>query len=301
MTRTLSLADDRWRVVIAPDPGACLVEAAAHIDGRFIALTRPTPPYAARSSNFASFLLAPYSNRIRDGRFSFGGRTHQLRYPEKHAIHGDVRDRPWRVTETSGTAAELEWDSRWWTDVNFPYPFAARVVHACVDGAYVTELSLTNVGVESMPAGGGFHPYFRRDPLGIGDGACLSFSAGGVYPTGALPIPTGAAAAIPQELDFGRSRDLPFALDHVYAGWSGLASITWPKSRIRLEIKSPPPLGHLVVFSPAGRDFFAVEPVSHATDAFNLADRGVEETGMFVILPGEKRTFRMEWRLYQSM
>ena len=48
-------------------------------------------------------------------------------------------------------------------------------------------------------------------------------------------------------------------------------------------------LGHvfaLVIFTPAGEDFFCAEPVSHCTDAFNLAAAGADGTGMAVLAPG---------------
>ena len=42
--------------------------------------------------------MVPFAGRIRDGRFTFAGRVHQLpRNLPPHAIHGTVFDRPWRV------------------------------------------------------------------------------------------------------------------------------------------------------------------------------------------------------------
>jgi aldose 1-epimerase len=43
---------------------------------------------------------------------------------------------------------------------------------------------------------------------------------------------------------------------------------------------------HLVVFT-APDGSLAVEPVTHATDGFNLMARGVEGTGVKVLEPGE--------------
>jgi aldose 1-epimerase len=42
-----------------------------------------------------------------------------------------------------------------------------------------------------------------------------------------------------------------------------------------------------VVYTPPGEAFFCVEPVSHITDAFNLAAAGRTDTGMLSLLPGE--------------
>jgi aldose 1-epimerase len=46
------------------------------------------------------------------------------------------------------------------------------------------------------------------------------------------------------------------------------------------------PLDYLVVFTPPGRSFFCAEPVSHVTDAFNLAEAGRADTGRQVLEPG---------------
>jgi aldose 1-epimerase len=54
-----------------------------------------------------------------------------------------------------------------------------------------------------------------------------------------------------------------------------------------------------VIYTPAGKDFFCVEPVSHCTDAVNLAAAGQSDTGLRVIEPGERFAadvrFRPRW------
>jgi aldose 1-epimerase len=54
----------------------------------------------------------------------------------------------------------------------------------------------------------------------------------------------------------------------------------------RLTMTATPPLDCLVVFTPPRRPFFCVEPVSHVTDAFNLAAAGRADTGMRVLEHG---------------
>jgi aldose 1-epimerase len=55
-----------------------------------------------------------------------------------------------------------------------------------------------------------------------------------------------------------------------------------------VRIEAEPIFGHLVVYIPDGRDFFAIEPVSHANDAVNRpADEG---NGFRILQPGETMT-----------
>jgi aldose 1-epimerase len=77
------------------------------------------------------------------------------------------------------------------------------------------------------------------------------------------------------------------ALDNCFVGWSRRATIDWPELGARLVIRAEPPLDCLVVYTPAGRPFFCLEPVSHVTDAFNLAAAGRRDSGMLVLEPGE--------------
>ena len=63
--------------------------------------------------------------------------------------------------------------------------------------------------------------------------------------------------------------------------------ITWPEQDLSLAITADPLFGHLVIYIPPGQDFFCVEPVSHVNDGFNLAERGVADTGVRVLAPGE--------------
>ena len=51
-----------------------------------------------------------------------------------------------------------------------------------------------------------------------------------------------------------------------------------------LEISASAIFGRLIVFVPPGQPFFAVEPVSHDTDAFN---RPGAQGGLRVLAPGE--------------
>ena len=52
--------------------------------------------------------------------------------------------------------------------------------------------------------------------------------------------------------------------------------------------------GFLVVYAPEGRDFLALEPVTHMTDAFNRAARGERGTGTRALRPGGAFSCTME-------
>ena len=57
---------------------------------------------------------------------------------------------------------------------------------------------------------------------------------------------------------------------------------------MKLNVASSPNLGHFVVYTPPGKDFFCAEPVSHMPDAINRMDE--PEHGLIVLHPGETMT-----------
>jgi aldose 1-epimerase len=282
----LELASASLRLRLVPAIGASLLSLELRHRGAWVRVTRPAPEPLARSSDSACFLLVPYSNRIRDGRFSFDGKTYQLLHTEKHAIHGDVRDRAWRIVCHDAASVRLAFDSREHADVNFPFPFTAEVTYRLDGAVFVSTLRVTNSGSERMPAGLGFHPYFERALGGARELVELKLAVGGVYP-GDTPLPTGPPVPLAAAQDFSRARPLDVALDHCFAGWDGHARLRWPVTGVLAELQASPALRHVIVYSPAGQPFFALEPVSNANDGFNLYAAGQRDTGVVALAKDE--------------
>ena len=133
-----------------------------------------------------------------------------------------------------------------------------------------------------MPAGIGLHPYFPRTA-----GVTLRTRLDHVWLPDERKIPE-ERAPLPAAWDFTIGlRVAALELDHCFGGWDGRAEIRWPESGLTLGIETDPVFGRLVIYVPAGEDFFCVEPVSNANDGFNLLDRGVRGTGVRVLAPGE--------------
>ena len=133
-----------------------------------------------------------------------------------------------------------------------------------------------------MPAGIGWHPYFPRAA-----DTTLTARVAGLWLTDADVLPV-AHVTPPPDRDPGRGLAVDrVALDNVFTGWDGQAMIAWPERGVRLQMAASPPVRSLVVYTPPACPFFCAEPVSHATDAFNLAATGRTDTGMLTVPPGE--------------
>jgi aldose 1-epimerase len=288
---TIQLENESLRLGLHTGYGGSVVELSARLGGDWLeVMRRPLSEPLESASHASSFVVAPYSNRIRDARFEFEGQTHQLRDPERHAMHGDVRNRPVKVAEQSSDRAVVRLDSKDHEDINFPFPFTLHTTYALEGATLTSQVELTNTGDRRMPAGFGYHPYFPRS-LVDGEEVELQLSVTGVYPwDGDLPVPPGPPEPLGPGQDFSSQTALEAVLDHCFAGWDRKATITWPKRGVRLVLEADEALGHVIVFAPEGKPFFALEPVTNANDGFNLLARGQEGSGVVVLEPGQSLT-----------
>lgn len=282
----VDLATESIRVTVAPDRGGSLLALAVRRGDAWLELM---PDGRAAGARPSSWLMLPYSNRIRDGRFTFRGETHQLRNAKNHAIHGDVRNRPWTVAEQGTARIVLAFDSHEAPDFDWPWPIRARVEIAIEGDALVQRLALENRGDTPMPAGFGWHPYFRRVVSREGEPVELAFRATGRYPDSEPDgLPDGQAIPLPPELDYSSRKAVPAdGLDACFAGFDGKAELAWPESRVRLLFECTPNVTHLICFAPADRPVIAVEPAANASDGVNLRAAGLEGTGVIELAPGE--------------
>lgn len=113
-------------------------------------------------------LLMPWPNRIRDGRYSFGGKEQQLALTEpsrQNASHGLVRWVAWSVVSHEVDRLELSYFLP--AQTGYPWALDLRVTYEVdPDGLRVTQAA-TNLADSPVPYASGAHPY-----LVAGDGSC---------------------------------------------------------------------------------------------------------------------------------
>lgn len=237
------------------------------------------------------FPLVPFSNRVADASFSFGGQRYALPRnfpPEPHAIHGQGWQTAWTVLEAGATTARLGFDHAVGAT---PLTYRAEQTFALDDDGLTIAIGVTNTGDGPMPAGIGLHSYFVRT-----EGVTLRASPAHVWLADARKLPE-EQVLVPAHWDFaGAARVSPLSLDHCFGGWDGKAEIRWPETGVSLRIDADPVFGHVVVYVPPGEDFFCVEPVSHVNDGFNLLARGVRGTGVRILAAGDSLSGTIRFR-----
>lgn len=283
------LESDALRLALAPRLGGSVLAFALRRSDAWLPLWRPAPPSPSRANECASYVLVPYSNRLRDGRFVFEGKTWQLANAQRHALHGDAFHRPWRVAEASPAHARLSLATRDFPDFDFPFPFRVEATWSLEGDTLAASLAVTHAGSGRMPAGVGWHPYFVRALDAGASEVELEAWLPRIYP-GEPPVPmlpTGPPRPVTPATDFRRARPVDVVLDDCFAGWDGRARFTWRRSGVAATLEASSRVRHAVIYSPASQPFFAFEPVTHANDGFNLMARGGCEDGVVVLGPGE--------------
>ena len=114
------------------------------------------------SSGGRGQLLMPWPNRIRDGRYTFGGRELQLGLSDPlrgNASHGLARWAAWTVEEHTATSVSLV--CRVMAQSGYPWTLDLHVLYdLSADGLVVTQTA-TNLSPAPAPYASGAHPYLK--------------------------------------------------------------------------------------------------------------------------------------------
>ena len=290
MTEALVLVAGSSLVEIAPTTGG----AIARFVHRDVDVLRPVSDEARVTGNvrgYACYPLVPYSNRIANAQFVFEGQAHTLARnfgDHPHSIHGVGWQRPWRVVAQDAASALLAFDHTLEAQADkraWPWPFRAMqhfALAADQSGATLgARITIANTGATPFPFGLGFHPFFPRNAS-----TELGFRADAVWQTDATQLPT-TRSAIPDAWRFDPPRAVDaVALDNVFTGWRGEATLVDRTRSLTTTIAADSAASFLVVYVPPAREFLAVEPVTHMTDAFNRAARFEGGTGNRTLAAG---------------
>lgn len=288
--RRVEIKTERLRLALLPGLGAAVAGLWRRSGSGWSPVLRPTPEKASSFLETSMYLLAPWSNRVRDGRFRFAGREQRLHidWPqERCAIHGLVKNRAWEILERTPVSAWLQTDSRWQSedeenaeDAPFIDHFHARVGYELTEHAMTARIELRNAGSVTMPCGVGFHPHFAAPA-----GTTLRLNLDARYPA-VRCLPTGPPAPdeITEALRAGAPTDT-LELDDCFLGSADGATIAGLHGGVRLSCSRS--LTHTVIYAPGkGEDFVCVEPVTMANDGFNLLGKGWRD-GVRELKPGD--------------
>jgi galactose mutarotase-like enzyme len=242
-------------------------------------------------------VLAPWPNRLGDGRYVFEGVEAQApinELPAHNAIHGLVRWMPWRMVGRAQNRVSMAVELR----PSPAYPFSLRLTveyRLGRDGLTVVT-DADNLGPTALPFGLGFHPYLTVGTPTV-DQVRLTVPAGRRLLADDRGLPTGSGPVVGTEFDFTQGRligvtRLDTAYTDLHRGSDGRArvEVDHPDEATGMTLWTDERFGYLMVFSGDTLDpdhrrrSLAVEPMSCPPDAFRSG------TGVTILRPGGRWT-----------
>jgi aldose 1-epimerase len=245
-------------------------------------------------------VLAPWPNRLGDGRYSFQDQQVQAPLDEPalaNAIHGLMRWLPWVLISRSDSAVVLGCVLH--PQPGYPWRLSLEVEYRLDGDGLTVTTEATNLSEETAPFGLGFHPYITvGTPI---DTVRLLLPARRRLLTDERALPTGDAAVAGSEFDFTTGRPVgSIKLDTCY---TDLVRDSDGRARARLErsdggrrvtVWVDGAFGFLMAFTgdtvqPPGRrrTAMALEPMTCPPDALR--------TGRDVILLPPGAPWRARW------
>jgi aldose 1-epimerase len=278
--RVALLADGPYRASVT-EVGAALVSLTC--EGRPLLYERAS---AAPDPRFRGAILAPWPNRIRDGRYGLDGVIQQLPLTEPSrgaALHGLVVYHSWELVDHSRRTAAYE--TRIWPQPGYPFTLALRVEYelSAVEGLRI-RLSARNVGTGIAPYGASIHPYLSAGEGTVDDWTFHTHADRVVTVDEQRLLPTGVVTVQGSPFDFrapaalaGRVIDhalTALGLDQAGKGHAVLLGpdgrgvrMTWQEPCRWLQVHTTDLPGQ-----PSHRRGLAVEPMTCPPDAFNSGE-----------------------------
>lgn len=260
-------------------------------------------------------ILFPYPGRIRDGRFRWEGKTYQLPLTEssgKMSIHGFCCRLPWTAVEAAMSETEARLTGVFSAERDgpqhlgqWPAAFEMAITYVLSRDRLQIEARVRNPDKKPLPFGLGFHPYFRI-PFAADSSAseCSVQMKSAGYWELHDSLPTGRILP----LDASRDLDCPrpyteLKLDDVYTRLPGDGLDLVARGRIHdrkagttLSVLASSDYREMVLFTPAHRQAFCLEPYTCVPDAPNLL-AGENLTGWKELQPGQSWESKVEFVL----
>ncbi len=232
--------------------------------------------------------LAPWPNRIRDGRYAFEGTDYQLAITEPstgNAIHGLGRWARWTKLAHEPSTVTLRLDVV--PQNGYPFPIRVDVTYALqAELGLTVTLGARNLGRTRAPFGAGSHPYLATRGHALAD-TTLKLPARELIVADERGVPVGARPVAKTEHDLRRGRRLKsLRMDDCFTGLDrhdgrGVAEVRTRAGGARVWFEET--FRFLQVFTldalTPGQPGIAIEPMTCAPNAFNTG------AGLIVLEP----------------
>jgi len=237
-------------------------------------------------STYASSILFPFANRIKDGHYTFEGKSFDFEINEKaanNALHGLVYNKTFEVLEqTSGkneASVKLSYTENHLSH-GFPYTYIVQLEYRLTNDALSLKMDVENTSDKAFPFTLGWHPYFYSSNL---YNSSISFQSDKKIIIGERNIGTGVEPIKPVKGFYMENKKL----DDCWVLNGTKIQFTTPD--YDLLMSSSGKNNYLQIYTPPKENTIAIEPTTGVSDSFN------NKIGLEILNAGA--TYSIEWNL----
>ncbi|MDO5972051.1 aldose 1-epimerase [Flavivirga aquimarina] len=218
------------------------------------------------SNTYASSILFPFANRIKDGAYTFNNKAFQFEInvkEENNALHGLVYNKTFRVIEkktSSDSASILLEYKETELSIGFPYTYTIQLKYVFTPNDLSLNVFVKNTDSKAFPFTLGWHPYFLSADL---FNSTLHFNSSKKLVLDKRNITTGIEDFELKDVFniYDKSLDDCWVLDS--------KEVTFHTPKYQLTIESTGKDNFLQVYTPPKLNTIAIEPTTGVSDSFN--------------------------------
>lgn len=233
---------------------------------------------------YASSILFPFANRIKDGVYNYEGTTYQFEINlkvEHNALHGLVYNKTFKIldeTVSEHKASITLGYEELKNSKGFPYTYNIQLIYTLTENELNLNVIVKNTDSKAFPFTMGWHPYFTSEDLYK---SCLKFDSNKKLSLDERMITTGVEDYNHNEAFEIKDKKLDdcFILNSI--------TITFETPSYDLEMTASSNETFLQIFTPPRANTIAIEPTTGVSDSFN------NKIGLQVLESGE--SYRVNW------
>lgn len=238
------------------------------------------------TETYASSILFPFANRIKDGAYTFNRKNYQFEINQKeenNALHGLVYNKTFKILSEdisdNEASIKLEYNEPK-ESKGFPYTYTIQIHYTLKDDGLKLNVLVKNTDSKTFPFTLGWHPYFISENLYESN---IKFDSNKKLVLDERMITTGVEE-VKNEKTF-EIKDKK--LDDCFILNSNTIKFATP--RYELEMRASSNETFLQLYTPPRANTIAIEPTTGVSDSFN------NKMGLQVLESG--KTYSIDWEI----
>ncbi|PWG06626.1 aldose 1-epimerase [Polaribacter aquimarinus] len=237
-------------------------------------------------TTYASSILFPFANRIKDGKYSFDGNDYLLetnQQEEQNALHGFIFDKEFEVLSTEmkdDYAAIILSYAETNKNTGFPFTYKVQATYIFTQSSVSLSLNIKNTDNKTFPFTLGWHPYFISEDLSK---STLKFDCKQKLIIGDRNITTGVTDINDTVIFNIENKEL----DDCWTLNSDKIIFVTPS--YNLSFSSDEEDNFMQAYTPPRKNTIAIEPTTGVSDSFN------NKIGLKQLHP--KQDYKITWNI----